>query len=285
MVITFLSPSLQKKKMNNYCTESISKPYPPPPALPPPPSTQKNSVLSPPLTPALSYPFDKRQSYHSANRMPYPPIEEYRRQQHPHYIWVNPQGGGVQQQTMYPPPSLPRTPPQKQPTIRQNNNKHSCNYPNCQWSFKRFEHLKRHMLVHTGERPHMCPYPGCGKRFSRSDNFHAHYRTHEKKAFVHNGSNNRQKSAALRQEDELKKPHACTDCDKRFRRLEHLRRHQRIHTHEQPFQCNFPGCLKTFSRSDNLTQHRKTHERRGFEQQQPVMMSWQNNPGNATVGC
>ncbi|KAI7904161.1 uncharacterized protein BX663DRAFT_504132 [Cokeromyces recurvatus] len=36
----------------------------------------------------------------------------------------------------------------------------------------------------------------------------------------------------------------------------------RIHTHEQPFKCNFPGCFKAFSRSDNLSQHRKTHERR-----------------------
>ncbi|KAI8343615.1 hypothetical protein BC941DRAFT_343937, partial [Chlamydoabsidia padenii] len=57
-------------------------------------------------------------------------------------------------------------------------NKHACNYPQCGWSFKRFEHLKRHMLVHSGDRPHACPYPGCGKRFSRTDNFHAHYRTH-----------------------------------------------------------------------------------------------------------
>lgn len=59
--------------------------------------------------------------------------------------------------------------------------KHACKYPYCTWSFKRYEHLKRHMLVHTGKRPHVCHYPGCGKSFSRSDNFHAHYRTHTKK--------------------------------------------------------------------------------------------------------
>lgn len=60
--------------------------------------------------------------------------------------------------------------------------KHVCKYPYCNWSFKRYEHLKRHILVHTGKRPHVCHYPGCGKSFSRSDNFHAHYRTHMKKA-------------------------------------------------------------------------------------------------------
>ncbi|KAI8987027.1 hypothetical protein BDB01DRAFT_895778 [Pilobolus umbonatus] len=60
--------------------------------------------------------------------------------------------------------------------------KHACKYAYCQWSFKRYEHLKRHMLVHTGKRPHICQYPGCGKSFSRSDNFHAHCRTHTKKS-------------------------------------------------------------------------------------------------------
>lgn len=61
-------------------------------------------------------------------------------------------------------------------------NKHVCKYAFCGWSFKRYEHLKRHMLVHTGERPFACQYPGCGKTFSRSDNFRAHCRTHNKKS-------------------------------------------------------------------------------------------------------
>lgn len=66
--------------------------------------------------------------------------------------------------------------------------KHACNFPYCSWSFKRYEHLKRHMLVHTGKRPHVCHFPGCGKSFSRSDNFHAHYRTHTKKTNLMNGT-------------------------------------------------------------------------------------------------
>ncbi|PHZ11922.1 uncharacterized protein RHIMIDRAFT_183005, partial [Rhizopus microsporus ATCC 52813] len=53
-----------------------------------------------------------------------------------------------------------------------------CGYQQCQWSFKRYEHLKRHMLVHTGERPFACEHPGCTKSFGRSDNLRAHYRTH-----------------------------------------------------------------------------------------------------------
>ncbi|RIB04025.1 hypothetical protein C2G38_1874258, partial [Gigaspora rosea] len=57
---------------------------------------------------------------------------------------------------------------------------HKCDWPGCTWSFKRLEHLKRHMITHTGERKYTCHYPGCGKKFGRSDNFAAHYKTHTK---------------------------------------------------------------------------------------------------------
>ncbi|KAI7848036.1 hypothetical protein BDC45DRAFT_471772 [Circinella umbellata] len=349
---------------------------------------------------------------------------------------------------------------------QQKSHKHVCKEPFCYWSFKRYEHLKRHMLVHTGERPHICQFPGCGKSFSRSDNFHAHCRTHIKKAnqrrqsttntstsnkrhslesnrkpstssltsnssndscstsdidtitnipsstntatttvdaitttsmpmSSYNGaypvatsmpagtneqynfnsqhsmfegdvpsllnhetssqphsfflpsptdrsttpttatgtelhyysqqqpsypinyssqypamaaaavavsstsnsnsnmtstvtdsrsntsstrSNNRRSSNIQRQQQEQQqeqqKSHVCPimQCQRRFKRLEHLKRHMRIHTLERPFTCNYPGCHKTFSRSDNLSQHMKTHqrheERRRRQQQQ-----------------
>jgi hypothetical protein len=48
-------------------------------------------------------------------------------------------------------------------------------------------------------------------------------------------------------------------CQRLFKRLEHLKRHVRTHTMERPYSCQV--CGKRFSRSDNLAQHRKTHDR------------------------
>ncbi|KAK9764260.1 hypothetical protein K7432_008383 [Basidiobolus ranarum] len=60
------------------------------------------------------------------------------------------------------------------------------------------------------------------------------------------------------------KNHSCQypGCYMRFKRLEHLKRHYRVHTLERPYVCTQEGCEKSFSRRDNLGQHLKTHERR-----------------------
>ncbi|KAK9764259.1 hypothetical protein K7432_008382 [Basidiobolus ranarum] len=67
------------------------------------------------------------------------------------------------------------------------------------------------------------------------------------------------------------KNHTCKfpGCNMRFKRLEHLKRHFRVHTMERPFPCTHEGCGKAFSRSDNLSQHLKTHERRAQKLTQP----------------
>ncbi|PYI00162.1 hypothetical protein BO71DRAFT_312245 [Aspergillus ellipticus CBS 707.79] len=49
----------------------------------------------------------------------------------------------------------------------------------------------------------------------------------------------------------------CNICDRRFKKTEHFKRHERSHTNEKPYECGV--CHKRFSRSDVLTRHAKGH--------------------------
>jgi hypothetical protein len=67
--------------------------------------------------------------------------------------------------------SVPATIPQRQ---------FKCSHPGCESSFKRKEALKRHLTVHSGERPYVCWVPGCQRGFARRDNLGAHHISHGK---------------------------------------------------------------------------------------------------------
>jgi uncharacterized Zn finger protein (UPF0148 family) len=47
----------------------------------------------------------------------------------------------------------------------------------CSSTFRRPEHLRRHLRSHTDDKPFVCP--NCGKGFARSDTLHRHELSHE----------------------------------------------------------------------------------------------------------
>ena len=53
---------------------------------------------------------------------------------------------------------------------------YACDYPGCTSVFKENAKLKRHKLVHTGEKAFKCDY--CGLSFSLRHNLKTHEKTH-----------------------------------------------------------------------------------------------------------
>ncbi|XP_064596774.1 uncharacterized protein LOC135463444 [Liolophura sinensis] len=169
----------------------------------------------------------------------------------------------------------------------QSNRVHTCS--TCGKEFATPSILRRHMVVHTGEKPHKCPF--CDKSYSQIEHLRRHKGTHTgenvftcavcKKLFVEKTRYTDHMMAHLEEtpykchicqkgfshrvglQKHLRihsgvRNYACEVCNKRFSEKQTLRVHQRIHTGNHPFKCEH--CNKGFSRQKLLTTHLRCHD-------------------------
>ena len=132
----------------------------------------------------------------------------------------------------------------------------------CQKQFRSVGNLKRHLLIHTEEKPFSCEI--CAKCFRTSDEIKKHTLVHTReKPYTCSICQKQFKQSCHLGRHMLihsgVKQHACVICEKKFTQPEALRSHMLLHTGAKPFCCD--SCGETFKRRWQLTAHMATHDR------------------------
>ena len=103
----------------------------------------------------------------------------------------------------------------------------------CHKSYKSTTKLKRHLLIHSPEKPFKC---SCGAEFHRNDQLTRHSKVHDKP-------------------EKVPKVYECNECQKVFKSNQNLKKHLMTHF-ELSVQC--PRC-KDFIPQQSLKQHIRMH--------------------------
>ena len=154
-------------------------------------------------------------------------------------------------------------PDEQKPTEEKATNQGMSKSLRCETCDKHFsfrQSLKKHKLIHSGEKPHQCNY--CAKSFRHSNTLKNHERIHrgEKPFSCNDCSKAFTDSSALKIHGRIhtgEKPYKCKHCEKSFRQFKTVRDHERIHTGHKPHMCK--TCGETFTQSVALRSHEKKH--------------------------
>ena len=110
---------------------------------------------------------------------------------------------------------------------------YKCLTENCGKILRFKSDMKRHLIVHSKEKPFVCKYPSCGKGFKRQDALNHHLQT-------------------------LHQDFSSIGFDLHQKPVENLKKNK------ERFICDFPGCEKSFWTLKDLKQHQeiiKSHKK------------------------
>lgn len=127
--------------------------------------------------------------------------------------------------------------------------KHNCQL--CTYETKYFSHLKRHMIMHTGERNFECKE--CSKRFATNSNLKSHSVIHQKEKSHKCVACNREMNESeccLCDNTHQPKTIRCDVCNYRAKDLNDLNLHIKMDAHRKPFKCDI--CSNFFSKKHHF---------------------------------